>query len=499
MTLNPLNNTPIIARKFGRKLERIEHLPDVCLKYQKVGKVGVTCQFRLSKSKWGVLGEAENPAGVIYMSLGFDQPNDCRLSSAIVSITLEDSDPKEATGKDSIQKSVSDSLHITDQYGPKQLSGPERRMLVRKKVLLTPNINILGNGGGGVGLDTSKELILSSRWIFNGRLRPAVHPIHKTRHTAIFRTLEWELTESQFEQHTTHSNMIHTAFAFEHDGMPFLMEVNIKGKLKSAKDNILRHLKFSSDQDKSRGSSTTFVHLPRGDRNSMRLDTLADSLPRGMEMENLEVVPTEIPDALPASISMGGITSETPRERPEKTSFGSTKFAGPRQPTLAASSTERVTVHSQPMSSMETNIDSFDPTYPSLENLSRASLIFTNRPRSGARIPEQSPKNTPVSTSEPAADLPDGSQSETGSSSFPSDTTLVEEQDAERLVDGARQVKYEDIQDILLLLSESPYLMLLLKLLLGLMTVFGKTRKPHRKLSSSGESTDKDNTASQDF
>ncbi|KAK6597151.1 hypothetical protein H4I95_09422 [Botrytis cinerea] len=136
MTLNPLSNAPIIARKFGRTLERVEHLSNVCLKYQKVGKVGVTCQFRLSKSKWGVLGEAQNPAGVIYMSLGFDQPNDCRLSSAIVSITLEDSEPTEATERRSIQKSVSDRLHITDQYGPKQLFGPERRMLVKKTYIL---------------------------------------------------------------------------------------------------------------------------------------------------------------------------------------------------------------------------------------------------------------------------------------------------------------------------------------------------------------------------
>ncbi|TEY87386.1 hypothetical protein BOTCAL_0003g00670 [Botryotinia calthae] len=498
MTLNPLSNTPIIARKFGRTLERIEHLPNVCLNNQKLGKVGVTCQFRLSKSKWGVLGEAENPAGVIYMSLGFDQPNDCRLSSAIVSITLEDSSPREATDRHSVQKSVSDSLHITDQYGPKQLSGPERRILIKKKVLLTPNINILGNGGGGVGLDTSKELILSSRWIFNGRLRPAPHPTHKSQHTAIYRTLEWELTESEFEKHATHSNMIHTAFAFEHDGMPFLMEVNIKGKLKSTRENILRYLKFSSDQDKSRSSSTTFVHLPRGDRNSMRLDALADSLPRMMEIENLEVVPTELPDALPASICMGEMTAETPGERNGGIRVGSAKFARPRQPTLVASSTERVTVHSEPIGLGEPNINPSDPTYPSLENLSRASSILINTPQSRIKTSKQVPKNTSVTISEPAADLQDGSQSENGSSSFPSDTTLVEEQDAEQLVEGARQTKHKDIQDGLLLLSESPYLMLILKLLLGLMTVFGKTRKPLRKLSSSHESIDKDSTVSQD-
>ncbi|KAM0161300.1 hypothetical protein ACHAPG_002503 [Botrytis cinerea] len=498
MTLNPLSNAPIIARKFGRTLERVEHLSNVCLKYQKVGKVGVTCQFRLSKSKWGVLGEAQNPAGVIYMSLGFDQPNDCRLSSAIVSITLEDSEPTEATERRSIQKSVSDRLHITDQYGPKQLFGPERRMLVKKNLHLTPNVNILGNGGGGVGLDISKEVTLSHRWIFNGSLRPATHPTHKSRHTAIYRTLEWELAESEFELHTTHSNMIHTAFAFEHDGRPFLMEVNIKGKLKSTKDKILRHLKFSSDQDKSKGSSTTFVHLPRGDHNSMRLDALANSLPRMMEIENLEVVPTEVPDALPASIFMGGITTETARERNGKKMNGPATFTRPGQSTLVATSTERVVVHSKPIGLRVANPDPQDPTYPSLENLSRASFILTNTPRNGTGISEQRPKNTSVTISEPGVDLQDESQSENGSSWFPSDTTLVEEQDAEQLVEGARQTKNKDIQDGLLLLSESPYLMLILKLLLGLMTVFGKTRKRLRKLSSSYGSIDKDSTASQD-
>ncbi|KAI9650400.1 hypothetical protein NHQ30_000414 [Ciborinia camelliae] len=475
MTLNTSSTTPIIARKFGRTLERIEHLPDACLKYQKLGKVGVNCQFRLSKSKWGVLGDAENPAGIIYMSLGFDQPKDCKLSSATVSITLEECEPKEAERERSANRSISNSLHITDRYGPKQLFGKERLISVKKHLHLTPNINILGNGAGGVGLDTKKEVVLSSRWIFNGRLKPALHPTQKGRHTSVYRTLEWELTESDFELQVAHSNMIHTAFAFEHEGKPFYMEVNVKGKLKNMKDKILRHLKFSSDQDKSRGSTSTFVHLPRGHRNSARLDDHADSLPRLMEMENLEAVPTEVPDALPASVFMGDIAEAAPGGKVEAQIFTPASSTESRRSTLIASSTERVTVHSIPMNPEIPNVAFTDPTYPSVENLSRALLVFANAPQSGTRTSGRPPTNT---SSEPAGYSQDGSRSENGSLWFRSDATLVDERDAEEQVDETKLAMHKDIQDSLLQLSEAPYLLLLLQLLLGLMRMFGKKQKP---------------------
>ncbi|ESZ93570.1 hypothetical protein SBOR_6053 [Sclerotinia borealis F-4128] len=486
MALNSSITTPIIARKFGRTLERIEHLSDACLKYQEFGKVGVSCQFRLSKSKWGVLGDAENPAGIIYMSLGFDQPKDCKLSNATVSITLEENDWGEAGGKRTANKSFSNSLHITDRYGPKQLSGPERKFSVTRNIHMTPNINVIGNGAGGVGLDTTKEVVLSSRWIFDGRLKPAVHPTQKGRHTAVYRTLEWELTESDFEPQAAHSNMIHTAFAFEHEGKPFYMEVNVKGKLKSTKNKILRHLRFSSDQDKSRGSTSTFVHLPRGNRNSARLDALADRLPESMKMENLQEVRTEVPDALPASILMGDIKGAAPGEGFDAPNFAFAPSTESRPPTLIASSTERVTVPSIPMDSRVSNIALTDPTYPSIENLSRVHLVLANPLQDGSQTSEQLPKNTTLTTSDPAADPQDGSQSENGSSWFRSESTLVDERDAEQ-VDDTKLAKHKDIQDSLLLLSQSPYFLVLLRLIIGLMMMFGKKQKPLENPPCSGE------------
>lgn len=75
---------PVMARKWGRSFEPFDLLPIASLNYRELGKVKVDCQFRQSKSLWGVLGEEESPAGIIYLDLKFDQPKSCRLSSATV-------------------------------------------------------------------------------------------------------------------------------------------------------------------------------------------------------------------------------------------------------------------------------------------------------------------------------------------------------------------------------------------------------------------------------
>lgn len=164
------------------------------------------------------MGDAAHPASIIYMSLNFDQTKDCRLSHATVSIILQEYNLREGAREAPV---VSKGLHITDKYGPKQLFGKERKMLVKKNAHLTPNINLLGSGAGGIGLDRSQDTIYSSRWIFNGRLTPADHPTIPNQHTSVYRKLTWELQETDLKSHTTHNNAIHTAFAFKHEGNPF--------------------------------------------------------------------------------------------------------------------------------------------------------------------------------------------------------------------------------------------------------------------------------------
>ena len=56
-----------------------DHLANVSLCSQQLGKVEIDCRFRHSKTQWGVLGPTENQAGILYMDLSFVQPKDCRF------------------------------------------------------------------------------------------------------------------------------------------------------------------------------------------------------------------------------------------------------------------------------------------------------------------------------------------------------------------------------------------------------------------------------------
>lgn len=84
---------PRLARKYGRYFQQFDNFSMASLGHRGLGKVKVDCRFRLSKSKWGVLGETENPAGIIYMDLSFHQPKDYRLTNATVLVTLDDIEP----------------------------------------------------------------------------------------------------------------------------------------------------------------------------------------------------------------------------------------------------------------------------------------------------------------------------------------------------------------------------------------------------------------------
>ncbi|KAF7889172.1 hypothetical protein EAF00_009472 [Botryotinia globosa] len=274
-------NRPKVSRLFGNILKPIDNPPDdLSLHNRNVGKVTIDCKFHLSKSKWGVLGHAENPAGIIYMSLAFHQPGDCRLSQAAVSVTF-----KEYKDGNRKYEAFSSSLHTDNRFGPRELFDEERKVPERKNVQFTPNFTVFGNGGGGFGFDRVKDSVCSSRWNFKGQLIPAVYPNQQGHQTGVYRTLKWDLIESDFETQATHGDVIYTAFAFEHASDAFYMKVKIEGKLKSPKDRIRRCLKFSS---RAKGSKVTtlFLEPPRKIGSGTQLDALADALPRAMEIKN---------------------------------------------------------------------------------------------------------------------------------------------------------------------------------------------------------------------
>ncbi|TGO63273.1 hypothetical protein BCON_0014g00620 [Botryotinia convoluta] len=387
MTSRASLNPPKVSRLFGRVLEPIHNPPDdLSLHNRNVGKVTVDCKFQLSRSKWGVLGHAENPAGIIYMSLGFHQPGDCRLSQATVSVTF-----KEYKDGNRNDETFSSSLHITNRYGPKQLFGEEKKVSVKKTVHFTPNFTVFGNGGGGVGFDRVKDSVCSSRWNFKGQLIPAVHPNQKGHQTGVYRTLKWDLIESDFETQATHGDIIHTAFAFEHAGDAFYMEVKIEGKLKSPKDRIRRYLKFSS---RAKGSKVTTLSVdpPLKNGSSPQLDALADALPRVMEIENLVAVPTELPHAVPAFVQLGGIAANAPGSSINRAIFNPVERS-------------RATIDSPTLNRGVSNPSLGDPKYPSIENLTKALSVFVDRRQQNAQKSMTKPEKSTLKPVEEVVEL----------------------------------------------------------------------------------------------
>lgn len=168
---------PRMNRKYGRyNFERFDHLSPL---HANVGhstfdKVNVDFQFLFKKSRWGVLGECKNPAGIIYLDLTFDQPKGSQLHSATVLVTLDDEDKElyELRSKLRLNRCTDTQcpLQLTDCYGPKGFAGPE--MFVQSKISLhlTPNVQFAGYGLGGIGIEKESSRTWPSRWKFSGHL-----------------------------------------------------------------------------------------------------------------------------------------------------------------------------------------------------------------------------------------------------------------------------------------------------------------------------------------
>lgn len=448
-------NRPKLSQVFGHVVKPIDNPPDdLSLHNRNVGKVTVDCKFQLSKSKWGVLGHAENPAGIIYMSLGFHQPGDCRLSQATVSVTFKQY--KDGNRND---EPFSRSLHITNRFGPRQLFGEERKVSVKRNVHFTPNFTVLGNGGGGVGFDRVKDSVCSSRWNFKGRLIPAVHPNQEGHQTGVHRTLKWDLIESDFETQATHGDVIYTAFAFEHAGDAFYMEVEIEGKLKSPRDRIRRYLKFSS---RAKGSKVTtlLVEPPRKIGSGTQLDALADALPRAMEIENLLAVPTEVPNAVPAFAQLGGIATNVPGSSINRAIINPVE-----QP--------RATIGSPTLIRGVSNNSMGDPTYPSIENLTKALSVLVDRRQQKAQNSITKPEKSTLKPVEEVVEMESESKTDVESSCSSSDTKLANEEDPEVNHESLAIIKKKQIDKDLLLLSQSPYILWIMQMLLRLAGLFG--------------------------
>lgn len=301
------------TRRFGRyeNFCRFDNLSSghASVGCKSVGKMTIDCQFLFKKSRWGVLGDRQFPAGIIYLDLNFGPPQGCRVRNATVTVTLDDEDMCLDFYKNRSDRTYHQSdcpVQMTDFYGPKQLAGEKTSVESKRIVRMTPEVNVFGTGGGGLGVDKEKTFRCSSRWAFNGQLLPGEGS------WGAYKALRWNLAENELDEQAFRSNRVHTAFTFEHSGKPFLMKVEIEGRLEKWSNRARQKLKFGSNKGKDESYTTTLIDFKQVELFPDRLDGLARSLPRAMELENFEEIPVEIPDRVPASFQPALVDNSLP-------------------------------------------------------------------------------------------------------------------------------------------------------------------------------------------
>ncbi|KAK3394009.1 hypothetical protein B0H63DRAFT_459713 [Podospora didyma] len=355
----------LMTKRYGRcDYERFEHITSPLVAGRgEIGKIKIDCRFSFTKSQWGVLGRAGNPAGIIFLDLNFHQPPGSKLRSATISVTLEDEKGTQ-TGACPVK--------LTDYFGPKQFRGPETHVQEKSSKSFTPSAEAFGFGAGGVGFNKEKIVQTANRWKFTGSMVPSEDSIW-------YDTLCWNLEENPQETQSMQPNQFHTAFAFEHNAKKFYMRVEVRGKLAHTSDRFKskvdrakkKLLKFGGGPDKEQETVSTMFEWKNGYRHTKQLDRIARGLPRAMELENFVMnVPVEFPNALAADFSP--VVSDTSTTQPYPQ-------------TLEESSGMPLGISQQTTMMNESLLGMGDPfqhdSEPSLESMSMAAGLIMPAPR----------------------------------------------------------------------------------------------------------------------
>lgn len=310
------------------------------------------------------------------MELRFDQPSDCTLNSATIQLTLDEDDPglELYRANDSQAPASKCPVLITDYYGPGQIVGIPKRVLVREKLKIEPSINVAGNGGSLGGMKTEKQFVHESRWTFRSHTVPDNGPLEQI---GAHRILKWEMTENDIEKWPIHSNKVYTAFAYEHSGQPFLMKVEISGKLKQRTDRLKVNIgntlkKFGPRARKRADISSTLVGAYSGPRRP--LDELAKGLASAMDMANSLSPPHVVPDTQTASFQQVTLESTPAMDAAAEHVSNTANQAFIEDGTYGAS----LTLNGRTSNILdEIGVSaSRERTVPTLENLARAGIRF---------------------------------------------------------------------------------------------------------------------------
>lgn len=287
-------------------------------------------------------------------------------------------------------------VQFTDHYGPKSVRGPESLVQTKKVKNRTPEFQMFGYGGGGIGLNKEKVVQTRGRWDFSGY-------ITSTKGSVWYNTLRWKLKENSLEWQPTHNNLFHTAFALQHNAKRFYMTVHVSGKLAKRSDRIKSRLKFGEKGRKDE-EIVTKIEWAKGYSCPSQLDREAQYLHEAMGMANMNKVPVEIPGALAASYHPV-IANQVPPTMPTPLPLPGPQHAQQHpslRPLLGSESSANV---GGEVSTAGNSIHHL------LAELSMAAAGFTRR------LP-QPPRPPPLETSRPAAtEAEDNSENSEGSSS----------------------------------------------------------------------------------
>lgn len=449
-------------RKYGRyeSFERFDHLANhASIGSKPIGKINIDCQLLFKNSQWGVLGDGEFPAGVVYLNFNFGPPQGCRIKGATITITLdEEATCLEPYRTGRIFHASGCPVQMGEWFGPHSLVGQAKTADVNKISKLTPQINVLGNGGGGVGFESNKTFTHSARWSFHGQLLQG-------KNTWTYKSLRWNLNENELESQTFHNNKIRTAFTFQHSGQPFLLRVDINGKLEKWNERIKSKLKFGTDSAKD-NQVVTLVDFEDYTRFQKSLDALAKGLPRDMEMQNFQEIPVEVPDPMP-----GTFFHSAPASPPTESSEQNPALAGISTPLRTL---EQPTRPSLPMVESPVSPQEVEEQRPAdnesaheVQELMRA-LNELGNPDMYKIFPEEHPPFSPSPTAV-------GSERE-GPSTSRETTEITKPQAFQRSTETTEEMGVEDEEAIARAL-ELPLVIMLLRMLASLMELLGNGKR----------------------
>jgi hypothetical protein len=212
-------------RRFGRHdlKECYEISDDFSVGSSEIGGVSVDCRFIFSKTRLGVLQDKDHPGGIIYMNLTIKQPPDWRLREANISVLLKDKDAAFSSHRSPSKASVA---IFRECYGPKTLTGPKLTAETTQHDEINPSVEALGFGVtvGSTGRVTSQPR--TAWWNFDGRAETVQNS------SPNYTKLHWTMSPNTLAYTSDAPSKIQTAFAFSHNYRPFLLQIEIDGKIR---------------------------------------------------------------------------------------------------------------------------------------------------------------------------------------------------------------------------------------------------------------------------